>query len=476
MNYGKNRAPWRHRLPAALLALALLLGSRTAPALAYHESDLSLEYVRVADRLVSQFDWERGAAGASYFTGGDTASTDVPALVGRIYSEDGSADGSIDTGGLINETYLLSMAFVPFATGGVRLNGTTDGAGRILRLSMSLGMEDPAQFREADEKARSVAAAIRREASGAAGSAEPSDRELVVRANRHLVQSVAYPAVIDTRNAALWTAYGALVEGEAVCQGYAAAFQLLMAHLGIPSVQTFGVAEGVDHVWNQVLVDGTWLSVDVTFNDPIYSGRRPSDAVLAEAETKYLLLPEEEFLALGKHTPEYTLYTELAKEVFHRNAVEAKADVLREADLFLGDAKGYRLEDGLSRAEMAVMLTRVVGGAAAVEADPDRYAAFSIFPDVPSWAAPYVGYCVSEGLIVGLGNGLFGSTRNASKLDYSTVLLKAAGIHDFTYQGADRRAVEAGLLSLGRAAFADLTRGDVVYMTHALWYSGAIGR
>lgn len=67
------------------------------------------------------------------------------------------------------------------------------------------------------------------------------------------------------------TAYGALVRGKSVCEGYARAFKAVMDELGIPCVLVQGYAlseNGLEpHMWNYVEVDGGWYGVDVTWND-----------------------------------------------------------------------------------------------------------------------------------------------------------------------------------------------------------------
>lgn len=66
-------------------------------------------------------------------------------------------------------------------------------------------------------------------------------------------------------------AYGVLVDGSAVCNGYAQAFHLLAAGAGITSVVVTGEANGGvttgAHAWNRVLIDGEWLVVDTTWDD-----------------------------------------------------------------------------------------------------------------------------------------------------------------------------------------------------------------
>lgn len=68
------------------------------------------------------------------------------------------------------------------------------------------------------------------------------------------------------------TAYGALVQGTAVCAGYARAYQLLMQRVGIPTWYVTGTSvspsgKTVGHAWNLVQLDGQWYYTDVTWDD-----------------------------------------------------------------------------------------------------------------------------------------------------------------------------------------------------------------
>lgn len=66
---------------------------------------------------------------------------------------------------------------------------------------------------------------------------------------------------------ARWTAYGALVEGDAVCDGVTSAVQLVFQMAGIPCVKVYydgadvGVRDG--HAWNLVWLEDTPVYVDV---------------------------------------------------------------------------------------------------------------------------------------------------------------------------------------------------------------------
>lgn len=64
-----------------------------------------------------------------------------------------------------------------------------------------------------------------------------------------------------------FTAYGALVDGKAVCSGYARAFMMMCNAVGIDAF--YISSEQMNHSWNAVDIDGQIYYVDCTFDDPI---------------------------------------------------------------------------------------------------------------------------------------------------------------------------------------------------------------
>lgn len=62
-------------------------------------------------------------------------------------------------------------------------------------------------------------------------------------------------------------AYGALVNGKAVCEGYAKAFQYLLQKVGIQSFMATGIGNGDLHAWNIVRIDSKYYNVDLTWDD-----------------------------------------------------------------------------------------------------------------------------------------------------------------------------------------------------------------
>ncbi len=79
---------------------------------------------------------------------------------------------------------------------------------------------------------------------------------------------------VDTDKAAfVHTSYGALVNHESVCEGYAKSFKAVLDRLEIPCVLISGYVYNTKsstyepHMWNYVQVEDMWYGVDVTNND-----------------------------------------------------------------------------------------------------------------------------------------------------------------------------------------------------------------
>lgn len=63
-------------------------------------------------------------------------------------------------------------------------------------------------------------------------------------------------------------AYGALIEGRAVCQGYSDAVKLICDYYNIPCVCISGTSGNAGHMWNAIqMEDGIWYLMDLTWDD-----------------------------------------------------------------------------------------------------------------------------------------------------------------------------------------------------------------
>ena len=82
------------------------------------------------------------------------------------------------------------------------------------------------------------------------------------------------------------TAYGALIEGYAICGGYADSMKLFLDKLGIPNFKI----SSENHIWNAVYVNNNWYHLDLTWDDPV--NKNGSDVL----EYNYFLIDTIELL------------------------------------------------------------------------------------------------------------------------------------------------------------------------------------
>lgn len=90
--------------------------------------------------------------------------------------------------------------------------------------------------------------------------------EIALQLHDILCDRITY-STSDEPDPMIWTAYGALVNNSAVCEGYARAYQLLLYEFGIVSTLSTGLAGGEGHMWNIVNLNGQNYHVDVTWDD-----------------------------------------------------------------------------------------------------------------------------------------------------------------------------------------------------------------
>ena len=115
-----------------------------------------------------------------------------------------------------------------------------------------------------------------------------SERELQEYAHDYLIDNCVYDYASLDENGDIDSDYidvqrigesiGALVDGKAVCAGYATAYQLLLNRLGVDCVQILGQGAALNpelrmrtgklnHQWNAVKNGSEWVMTDVTWDD-----------------------------------------------------------------------------------------------------------------------------------------------------------------------------------------------------------------
>lgn len=93
----------------------------------------------------------------------------------------------------------------------------------------------------------------------------------------YIVGNCEYMLVENDHNYS--SAYGALVNGKAACEGYSKAAKLLLDRAGIENAVLSGISKGEDgvsgaHMWNAVKINGDYYYLDCTWNDPVNENGR----------------------------------------------------------------------------------------------------------------------------------------------------------------------------------------------------------
>lgn len=147
--------------------------------------------------------------------------------------------------------------------------------------------------------------------------------------------------------------------------------------------------------------------------------------------------------------------------------IQSAGAYLRERGIYLGDETGnLKLDAGLTRAEMAAVLTRLHGEG---EVDPNLYAWACYFEDVPSWARPYVGYCTANLLVTGYDAYRYGPNDPVNPAMACTVVLRCCGYDggegsEWNYGTACDYAVRLGLISQSTTQATAITRGEMAVL------------
>lgn len=115
-----------------------------------------------------------------------------------------------------------------------------------------------------------------------------------------------YDAAADPENSIYedsFTAYGTLINGLSVCQGYADSMALFLDRYKIPNIKV----SSDSHTWNLIYVDGSWWHLDATWDDlGVVNGQN------LVTHTYYLLTTQElhNTDATSAHTYNYANYLE----------------------------------------------------------------------------------------------------------------------------------------------------------------------
>lgn len=114
-----------------------------------------------------------------------------------------------------------------------------------------------------------------------------SDEDKVKAVHNYIVSNVEYDTSLSR-----FTAYDALYEGKAVCQGYSLLGYKMLNDIGIPT-RIISSAQ-MNHSWNLVRVNGQWYHMDMTWDDP-------TPDVKGRVLEDHLLLTDAQIIELDKN-------------------------------------------------------------------------------------------------------------------------------------------------------------------------------
>lgn len=92
--------------------------------------------------------------------------------------------------------------------------------------------------------------------------------------HNYIINNCKYATDYETNDdPSYYTAYGALINGQAVCDGYASAAQILFDLCSIENIKVSGTSKGNGHAWNIIKLDNDYYHIDTTWDDPVsYDG------------------------------------------------------------------------------------------------------------------------------------------------------------------------------------------------------------
>ena len=154
---------------------------------------------------------------------------------------------------------------------------------------------------------------------------------------------------------------------------------------------------------------------------------------------------------------------------FVPSELQTAAEELLARGIMVGDPNGdMRLASSLTRAELAVVLSRLNSDPATIETNQLRYISLCKFLDVPEWARLYVGYCRSEGLMTGYSPQIFGPNDFVTPAAACTVALQLLELSEaaWDYTTACQKALELGLISEEIVEKDGITRGDLAILLY----------
>ncbi len=105
----------------------------------------------------------------------------------------------------------------------------------------------------------------------ALASALPTEEDKALYLHEYLASNCKYNENIangTTPKPSVYFAGGAIIDRDAVCQGYSLAYKYLLSRVGV--ISEVVTSTSMNHAWNLVNLGDSWYHVDITWDDPVW--------------------------------------------------------------------------------------------------------------------------------------------------------------------------------------------------------------
>ena len=156
-----------------------------------------------------------------------------------------------------------------------------------------------------------------------------SDYEKEMFIHDYIIENCDY-ASRQAQDPKIYTSYGCLIQGQAVCEGYSKAMQLLMCAAGIECRTIQGSRGNETHMWNLVRLGSDWYHLDPTWDSKEQVGRynyfNVSDEIIKKDHGMAVSASENPQDYFKNQSYNFALPTcnSLKENYFEKNAVKIK--------------------------------------------------------------------------------------------------------------------------------------------------------
>ena len=250
------------RIIAIMMTALIAFGSGAVCFAADKTADVCRTQDEAAEVLREAMKAREESAGICLVT--DVAAKDSEDLIGEIFEKALKHTGDPEEGDYLRFQYENCTASA---------KPVTENGEKAILLTYSLSYYDDAEHEAAvDEKVEEIIDSLD---LGGMDDAEKTDAIY-----NYIIDNVEYDYdnLADEDYELKRTAYAALIDGKAVCQGYSAAFYRLLLAAGVDNRIIFGTGinssgESEDHTWNIVRIGDVYYNTDVTRDDELGENR-----------------------------------------------------------------------------------------------------------------------------------------------------------------------------------------------------------